>query len=421
MIVEPCSSTTIRPRPTVALPERGPFRFPEPYGTTGIRLTNASDGPILPCGYSYWSNINAHMSEDHLLVFLGVDRQAGGAGPSLWRVDKATHAVLPLGPIFPDTHPLSWSTAEGWYWSATDPHMLYACDLEHLYRVDVITREIVPVIDITPYHALGKVLWQFHTSADDCTHSATVKDASTYQPQGCVVYREGVANPWSVYAAKGGGYDECQIDKSGEWLLIKENLDGQDGEDNRMIRVADGCERVLMDRDGAAGHSDNGYGYMVAADNWNEEPNALRLWMLDGSEPQGRLVYHSSTWEVELNHVSHGNARPGAPDHQWVLGSGATRNVGPRANELVMFRLDGELAVGIIAPTMVDLDAGEGSDYDKMPKANVDASGMYALWTANPEGRRDAFLVQVPAWPSPPDPAHTVHECRICGVHWSGA
>jgi len=392
MIREHCTSTAVRPCPTVALPDRGPFRFPAPYGTTGVRITNASDGPILPTGYSYWRGINAHEGRTALCVFLGTDRNRGGQGPSLWRVDKGSGEVTPCGPVLPADHPLMWSTGETWYWSACNPALLYACDLEHLYRINVETQAVETVIDITPYRALGKVLWQFHSSADDRTHSATWKDATTYQPQGCIVYREGCVNPWlGVYPAT-GALDECQIDKSGEWLVIKENLDGKDGEDNRIIRVADGHERVLMDRDGAAGHSDCGYGYMVAADNWNDKPNALRLWQLDGSEPQGRIVYHSPVWDVELNHVSHCNARHGSPDDQWVLGSGATRTVGPRANELVIVPLDGSLEVCVIAPTMTTGDI----TYDALPKANLDSAGEWALWTSNPAGRRDAFLVRIP-------------------------
>ena len=397
MIREHCTSTAIRPRPTLALPESGPFDFGAPYGTTGVRITNASDGPILPCGYSYWSNVNAHAGQDHLLVFLGTDRNRGGQGPSLWRVDKGTLAVMPLGPLFRPEHPLSWSTGEGWYFSAVDPFILYVSDAEHLYRYHVLRRRLDAVVDLTPFRHLGRfALWQWHSSADGTVHSATVKAIDQdYKPIGTVVYREQCApwDTWRWYPAV-GALDESQVDASGQWLVIKENLDGQDGEDNRIIRLATGEERRLMDRDGAAGHSDVGHGYMVAADNWFPRlPAAWRLWMLDGTEPQGRLVHYSHAWETQVQHVSHSNARPGSPDGQWVIGSGATRAHGPRANELVAFRLDGSLEVCVLAPTMTTRDG-----YDDLPKANVDAGGEYVLWTANPDGRRDAFLVKVPEW-----------------------
>jgi hypothetical protein len=402
--VEACAATAVRPRPVVELPARGGFTFPAPYNTRGIRVTNDEDGPVLPCGYSYWSNVNAHAGQDHLLIFLGVDRAQGGAGPSLWRVDKANEAVTPQGPLFAPEHPLSWATGEGWYWSATEPRILYISDPEHLWRYNVGTRELEVVVDTArpAFQELGCVLWQWHSSADGKRHSATVKRVvEDYKPIGALT-----VPPWQWVPAI-GDLDECQVDQSGQWLLIKENVDGQDGEDNRIVRLADGSERVLMDRDGAAGHSDNGFGYMVAADNWHAQPNALRLWMFDAAlEPQGRVVYYSPTWDIELTHLAHGNARPGPPDGQWVLGSGATRAVGPRANELVAVPLDGRCEVLVIAPTLVELDApGGGDDYGKMPKANLDPYGEFALWSSNHGSDRvDAFLVRVPQGLMPPAP-----------------
>jgi hypothetical protein len=47
---------------------------------------------------------------------------------------------------------------------------------------------------------------------------------------------------------------------------------------------------------------------------------------------------------------------------------------------------------------MIDLDsAGGGDDYGKFPKANLDVTGRYMIWTTNLGGNRlDAFLVEVP-------------------------
>jgi hypothetical protein len=425
-IVEHATSQTIRPRPTMALPARGPFQFPAPWGTTGIRITNADDtagkDALLYTGYSYWSRVNAHQGERFLRVFLCVDRNRGGAGPSIWEMDKATNQVTPKGHIFSPDHPLSWQTGEGWYWHPTDPAILFAADLQRLYRVNVVTRAIETVVDTTTLDPGGsKVLWQWHTSADGRVHSATVKDATTYRPEGVVVYREGASRPWAWFPQR-GDLDECQIDKSGRWLLIKDNIDGVAGEDNLIVNLAETVPavRILRDQQGAAGHSDNGFGYMVAADNWNDLPNAIRVWSFDErAQPQGRVVYHGANWDSEVSHVSHVNARPGPPEGQYVIGSSANRKRQPRNNEIVGFRLDGALEVVSIAPTLVDLNApGGGDDYAKLPKANVDATGEYVLWTSNAGGPRlDAFLVKVPTHllggSPPPDPGHG----RPCPVH----
>jgi len=398
----------VRPPCQMTLPDRGPFEFPAPYGTLGIRLTHPSDmagqDALWDVGYSYWRRINAHAGLSHLLVLLGIERNRGGAGPSLYKVDKASGQVEPLGPVFPASHPLSWQTAENWYWHATDPYLLFAMDDEHLYRVDVLDRAVTTVVaavDITPYRALSKRLRQWHSSADGRVHSATVKEA--VEPNaaiGSLVYYEGRPPETAfVFLPARGPYDECQLDKSGRYLVIKENVDGLEGEDNVIVDLWAGTQRVLTDPKGAGGHSDLGFGYMVAADNWNGQPNAVRLWMLDEAQaPQGRVVYEGANWNADLNHISHANAQPGGPDGQFVVGSGANRKRQPRNNEILGFRLDGQCEAVVIAPNLVDLDApGGGDDYRKLPKGNLDATGEWFVWTANHgSDRLDAFLVRVP-------------------------
>src|SRR5262245_24270459 len=89
------SATGAGPRPARSageiqafLPQRGKFTFPSPYGTKGVRLTNASDCGGADCvnyvGYSYWRNINNHVGSDTMLVFLTLNRSRGGGGPTLF-------------------------------------------------------------------------------------------------------------------------------------------------------------------------------------------------------------------------------------------------------------------------------------------------------------------------------------------------
>src|SRR5262249_26460494 len=160
--------------------------------------------------------------------------------------------------------------------------------------------------------------------------------------------------------------------------LTKDNVDERAGEDNLIYRVGSFHDpRVLYDEEGAGGHSDSGFGYYVAADNWYALPSAFRLWMFDGgAEPQGQLVYHTPSWDADLGHLSHCNAVAAAPDGQYVLGSGANRVAAPRNNEIIGFRLDGSLEVLVVAPVLTDLDAPGGGtdDYAKLPKGNVDVT-----------------------------------------------
>lgn len=139
---------------------------------------------------------------------------------------------------------------------------------------------------------------------------------------------------------------------------------------------------------------------MAGQDNYNSQPNAVRLYTFGQAPVAGPVVYHDSAWSaLSADHVAHGNARAGVPaSQQFACGSGATRSTAPRANELVCFKLDTSLDVLVVAPTMIDLDApGGGDDYGKFPKANLDVTGRYMIWTSNLSGNRlDAFLVEVP-------------------------
>jgi len=407
--VEASDSAAVRPAMAAAqiralLPSRGPFRFPAPYGTEGVRLTNAADCGGADCvdhvGYTYWRNTNNHVGSDTMLVFLGLDRARGGGGPTLLRYNKVTDEVAVIGPLFDPSTSYSWNSGEGWYFSATRPSTLYLHDGSALRRYDVLTHAMSTVFDVRQTFGEGKSVWQAHSSDDDRVHSATLAvRGETQQSLGCLVYIED--RQQFSYFPRTGDFDECQIDKSGRWLLIKEQVDGLQGDDNVVVDLQTGIQRVLLDEDGAGGHSDNGYGYTVAADNWNREPNAFRLWKFGDDPLRGSLVYRGTSWFVDApGHVSHANARPGAPaEEQYVCGAGANAAAASRANEVVCFRLDGSGHVLVVAPVMTDLQAaGGGDDYSKAPMGNLDVTGQYFIWTSNMGGPRlDAFIVKIPA------------------------
>jgi len=431
------SSTGAGLRPTLSageiaafIPQRGTFTFPSPYSTTGIRLTNAGDcggqDCVLSVGYSYWSNINNHSGSDTMLVFLGLERRRGGGGPTLFSYNKRTGATQNLGPLFSPDNDLSWATGEGWYFSASQPTTLYLNSGPRMLRYDVMSHAMGEVYNVESLLGAGRVIWQMHSSNDDHVHSATVKDSSTYKELGCIAFDDRHPASPTFVAAK-GDYDECQIDKSGRFLVIKENVDGRNGEDNRIIDLQTGGETIFLDENGAAGHSDLGYGYMVAEDNFNSMPGAVRVWQLgqdlSGSNQghaagQGTLVYELSSWATGIGHIAHGNATQGSSTGQMACVSNASRNNLPRVNEIVCFRLDGSMQALVVAPNMSDLNAGGGGsdDYWKIPSGNIDVTGEYFIWTANMgTGRQDAFIVRIPqdklgvspGAPTPTTPAPT--------------
>jgi hypothetical protein len=385
-----CADSSIRTGlPRLSLPERGAFQFPHPYGTTGFRITNPSDGELLPRSYSYWRQTNNHAGAGSMLVFAGIS----GIGPVLFNVDKRNGRVEKIGPLFEGT-PLRGATGEGMYFSARDPHVIYCALGSRMMRYHVEHRTLSPVFDASEHMGRRVALWQMHSSYDDRTHSATVRDAETGADLGACVFREHGGR--FTLIERRGDYDECQIDKSGQWLVIKENVDGRNGEDNRIIQVDSLAERIFLDEAGAAGHSDNGFGYMVSEDNWHPKAAAVRVWNLSdlGAPPAGMLVYHTTEWGAGVGHVSHANAHPSLPvAQQWAWVSNATDKAVPRANEILLIPLDGSLQVIAVAPNLVTLT---GNLYDDLPKGNCDLSGEYFVWLGSPNGRRDLFMVHAP-------------------------
>jgi Big-like domain-containing protein/purple acid phosphatase-like protein len=392
---------------------RGPFNFPSPYNTQGVRITIPADCGGNDCvdyvGYSYWRNTNNHVGSDTMYIFLTMDRNRGGAGPTLFSYNKVTDAVANVGPLFDASSRWSWANGNGWYFSHTQPTKLYVnyWGDTTLFRYDVLSHTFEQVFDVasrTDIFGSNRYIVQFHSSADDDVHSATLRDKATDADLGCFAYREST-NSFFYYPQFGYNYDECQIDKSGRWLLIKEKtgIDPTSDLDNRIIDLSTGQETDLLDRNGAGGHSDSGYGSMVAADNANPQPGAFRAWQF-GPLSSGQLVYYTNSWNTwGPQHLSFANTRSDLPlNQQYVCGSGATpASQGPEANNVLCFRLDGTFDVLIVAPVMTDVNIAMSSgcdNYCMQPKGNLDITGQYFIWTSNTgRNRIDAFIAKVPA------------------------
>ena len=406
--MESATTGQVRPRLSASqiqamLPARGAFTFPAPYNTTGVRLTNADDCAGGDCvdyvGYSYWRNINNHVGQNEMLIFLGLDRTRGGAGPTLFKYDKTTDEVTSLGPMFDTSSPLSWRSGEGWYWSGTRPTVLYLDNGPQMLRYDVMSRQLQTVFDVRPQFGDDKVIRQMHSSDDDAVHSATLLALPDYRMLGCVVYHEDTGA--FQYFPSIGTFNECHVDKSGRWLVSLEDVDHKYDLEMRVFDLRSGNERLVWDQAGAVGHADMGYGYVVGTDNWNIFPNAILLWDFSHDPLSGLLVSHNTSWAAPgPNHITHGNARPDLPpDRQYACGSSASHTDAVWSNEIICFRLDGSLGVLVVAPVLTDPDAsGGGSDYAKDPKGNIDVTGRYFIWTSNTGGNRlDALVVKVPA------------------------
>jgi hypothetical protein len=403
----------------------GPFRFPAPYNTDAVRLTNAStctsgQDCLWYVGYSYWRNINNHVGSADMYIFLGTDPGHGGVGPVLLRYNKVTNVVQQQGALFAPG-PYRASTGEGWYFSAKLPTRLYThlVGSPQLRRYDVLTRqfESTAALDLSrcprpntcPSSAVS--ITQPHSSDDDAVHSATVQDAN-WRRIGCVVYRSGGSGRFRYYPPPTGyALDECHVDKSGNWLVILETR-SSGARRNRVVDLSKNRIVSIEDVQGALGHLDMGFGYAVGADTYNPLPNAtilLKFPVSSTTRPLGPVVHFNKRWDIAAaNHIAHGNAQRSVPESQYACGSNATR-VADMADEIVCFPLnanrnaDGSLDVLVVAQVLTNLDASggrdaDGDDYEQVPKGNLDVTGRYFLWTTNFGGNRlDAVLVKIPA------------------------
>jgi hypothetical protein len=406
------------------LPVRGPFVFPAPYGTTAIRVTNADrdcaglDG-IWPPGYAAWSNINAHAGRDYLSIFVSLQLSICGTGPALYHVSKKTGHVTPAGSLFPAGAEFNSyrnrTNTEQWYWSPTDPNLIYILEEglgDSLKRYDVVQQaflsDAVPAFT-SPIPA-DSYIWQPHTSNDGLVHSFSVRNINDFSYRGCGVYAN---STFTYYPKLFTFHDECEIDRSGRWLIIKEDTQGDGGGDVRVIdRDAVFGERILLDADGAGGHGSIGYGFVIMEDNFGLG-GAIRKWdftqsMAGGQPPvgdgQGEMVYHRTNFGE--SHATWANARPASEQsvdtqQACITGAFAIGSQLARDNEITCFLLNGGLSARVLAPTMIDLaasgDAGSGDDYYQLPFGNVDRYGEWLVWGSN-KGRDtiDWFLIRIP-------------------------
>ena len=406
------------PASQVSLPSaRGSFTFPAPYNTHGVRVTVPADcggQDCLDMTYNYWKNMSNSAGSDTMYVFVGLNKARGGQGPTLFQYTKSTGALTEVGPLFAATDPLSDKSTEGWYFSYGMPTKIYLQETSKLERYDVVSHTKETVFDTSAQYP-GTVIHQTNSSNDDDVHSATLENATTFAVEGCIAYK--VSTQHFYFFAANGKFDECQIDKSGRYLEIKEKLP-QDtcascDEDDVIEDLQTGTQQVLLDKDGAGGHSDLGYGYMVASDNWNTQSNAWRVWQFGQTSLTGNLVYYGGTWGIFApSHISWANASATAPmSQQYVCGAAAVASTSQRDNDVQCFTLGSSSPTSttglqslIVAPVMTSVTATGGSgacpsclSYGQDPKGNLDPTGQYYFWVSNMGGSRmEAFMVQVP-------------------------
>ncbi len=368
---------------------RGPFTFPAPYNTRAWRVTDATDGTIWYVGYSYWRNMNYHVNDSVIKIFIGTQ---GSAGPILFHFDKTTQALTKVGSIFPVGSPWRNWPGEGWYWNNRNQDWLYIGDRDFWYRYNVVNGTQQLFISAVGMWGADREVLQLHSNYDDSKHVFTVRVKSTSVILGAGYYDE-TAGTTRFYAEP--GMNEAHVDQSGRFTVLQMN--------NGDMKVYDNTTGTLIlnEPEGARalGHMDTGWEFVVGGSNFAVplNLNSSILWTFNPITYQGIQHHNQSLAIDQLQHYAVAGSYSKTPETQFVYGSGA--NSSTYENELTVVRLDGtNNRQLVVCPLMSDLNAtGGGIDYAKYPKGNVDVTGRYFLWTTNLGGSRlDAFLVEAP-------------------------
>jgi hypothetical protein len=222
-------------------------------------------------------------------------------------------------------------------------------------------------------------------SIDDNVFGFTLKRDG--KPIGYIAWRR---NADSLYKARAENLDEVQVDKTGQYLVVKQDPSPALGVEVRIVNLLTLTVDDLTDSapDYAPGHSDNGAGCVVGGDNWQNRFTYRRL-----SSPHRAVtvIGFGQDWSVG-SHVS-----MLADGDEWALVSTFVANglasEGAFRNELFVVATDGSGRVRRLAHTQ-----GVYRGYWDSPRANVSRDGRYAVFTSNwgSADRRDVFICRIP-------------------------
>ena len=409
---------------------RGPFTFPAPYNTTGIRVTLPSDCGGANCvhymGYSYWAAMSNSAGSNTMYILVGLGTAHGGA--NLYELNKTTDAVTKIGPIFTDANVNL--PGEQMYFSHTQPDRLYYMKegRQELDYINVVTHVETTVFNVNNYHS-GDFINQCGTSFNDQVSACTLEDSS-YNVLGCIVYNGHGSGGFQVYTST-YGMNECQPGADGKYIMfIEENArPGQTYGSTVIINAQTGVKTVVLNSIGGAGHYALGYGYYVQTDNTDPTYASEKLWNVSDltagignvwAQPYADACNYNPTVCAEVpSHPSWLNAVPASVQpiaHQYVCDSTANTIVKPFANQVFCYTLDTSIPAAqkkalVVAPTMTNATASGGcadgnGAYGNEPKGNIDPTGHYFIWSANLDSTDNCqiFIVKIPTsqFPYPP-------------------
>jgi hypothetical protein len=366
------------PAAAPALPKAGDVFTDPTFGTTIMRVTDRSDGARNHVAYSYWPAFN----KDCTWLTANCDGE-----PMLFKFDPQAFKLLGKDRLF-DSPPQAGGGMPGWedsIWSGTSPDALYCHEGLRLWRRDVARKEYTLVKDFSQQLPPGH-LRQMSKSLDDNVFGFTLQDPA-WKVTGLMAWRADTDE--IVLRDDREGLDEIQVDKTGRYCLIKTDKQGKDQVQAIVADLETGKRTDLIDDapDFAPGHSDNGRGLVVGADNWR---NAITVRALGKPHEHTLVLDLKNDWSLGC-HIS-----LLADDESWALVSffsAAAKAGGPFTDELVLVATDGSQQVRRLAHHFSVF-----KEYWDSPRASISRDGRFVVFNSNfgDATRRDVFVLKVP-------------------------
>jgi hypothetical protein len=344
-----------------------------------MRLTDAADGTACVNAYSYWPSFN--LDSTRALVMCDGD----GLVVDL---DPMTFVATDRRPLFASAPPHgSVPTVEDAIWSGEDPDVIYAHAATVLWAYDVVADSWTEVHDFSEDFGQGAIR-QMSRSLDDDVFAFTKQDPD-YAVTGYAAWSRSAQT--LLLEEDTTMLDEVQIDKAGGFVVVKTGVQGAGEIEVRIANLAAGTFEDLTDDgpDFSPGHSDNGLGVVVGADNWNNHIT----WRELATPHRHTTLLQLPDWSQDF-HVS-----MLAEDDEWVTLSMYRSNDGESTglwrNEIIQLATDGSQTVRRIAHHHSDYLAT--TEYWDSPRANISRDGCFVAFTSNwgASGRRDVYIASL--------------------------
>jgi hypothetical protein len=348
------------------------------FGTKIIQVTNEKDGKSCVNSYSYWPSFNMNDSK----FFITCDGK-----PILYKFNTKDFTIASKAPLFTNLPDGLALNSEDALWSDKSPNIIFARANIAIWAYDTEKHSASLVKDLSE-ELPGKIIFQMSKSTDDNRFAFTLRDPSNdYKVSGYAVYDRKLDR--IIYQKETTSLDEVQIDKSGEYLVVKTGQEEAGQVRIEIIDLATKKETPLTAGapDFAPGHSDNGYRTMLGYDNWNNEYTLTSL-----IDPISKKVILDlgKDW-TQASHVSF--LATGDKKALVSFYANGTPGKSKYAGEIVLVRTDGSGKIKHILK-----HNSVYREYYDTPRASMSRDGKWGIFTSNwgSSTRRDVYIFKLP-------------------------